>query len=233
MNDTRFILAITVLIVIIVIAVAVYIDWNAVRNRFSKNISIPNELTFWRQYLHSGDYHPDDRLRKESIEKILDKYRNYIIQVESKFNDIYYAVFDLDTQEHRILFEKLYSANSYVLFMSSEEHFWGIVDMPYTKKYDIFMECNWKICNDSKYVNFAVDKKLLLMRGLYENKERKPHLVKINGNLSENFQLFIDKLSTYYDKEGFEMSVLRYKDPEMLIKYNRKRKLQKINDCQI
>jgi len=48
-----------------------------------------------------------------------------------------------------------------------------------------------------------------------------------------NYQeTFIDKLDTYYNKEGLELSVLRYKDPTMLIKYNRRRKLQQLKDLE-
>ncbi len=70
----------------------------------------------------------------------------------------------------------------------------------------------------------------ILIRGLYEDLSRKPRLNEINGNLSKNFQLFIDKLSMYYNKEGLELSVLKFKDPNLLIQYNRKKKLQQLNN---
>ena len=72
-----------------------------------------------------------------------------------------------------------------------------------------------------------------MIRGLYENKEKKPVLYEINGNLSKNFQLFIDKLRIYYNREGFELSVLRYNDPSLLLRFNRKRKLEILKNEQI
>lgn len=56
--------------------------------------------------------------------------------------------------------------------------------------------------------------------------DRKPVLYYEHGNLSKNFKLFVEKVIKYYNNEGFELSVIRYKDPSMLIKFNRKRKLQ-------
>jgi hypothetical protein len=152
------------------------------------------------------------------------------ISIESKLNSFYYPIFDLDNLTHFNLFEKLYSPNSYVLFRSSENHYWGIVDAPYKKITTIFNDFNWKICNDLNYVNFCKSYNRLPIRALYENKNRKPRLYKIHGNLSKNFQLFIDNLCIYYNKEGLELSVLKYKNPEMLIHFNRKLKLKNIKN---
>ena len=57
-------------------------------------------------------------------------------------------------------------------------------------------------------------------------------ILHINGNLSTNFQLFIDKMFIYYNNEGLELSVLRYKNPQLLIKFNRKLKLQQLSKRQ-
>lgn len=158
-----------------------------------------NHLSFFREYTHYGDYSKYQRTRKESLNEILNKFKKdnnneYLVYVESKLNNIYYAVFDLDNEEHFDLFKTLYAANSYVLFITSHDHYWGIVDIPYKKLKDVFNEHNWNICNDIKYVSFSKGIKKIIIRGLYENSNRKPYLYEINGNLSKNFQLFIDKL---------------------------------------
>ena len=92
----------------------------------------------------------------------------------------------------------------------------------------MFYDHNWKICNDEKYISFCRAHNVLIIRGIYETEARKPNLYHINGNLSKNFQLFIDKMVIYYSKEGLELSVLRYKEPAMLVKFNRKQKLKQI-----
>jgi hypothetical protein len=156
-----------------------------------------------------------------------------MVSIESKFNKKYYAVFDLDTKEHLELFKTLYNDTPYALFISSSSeensHYWAIVDIAYKKIKDIFYDINWKNCNDQSYVSFCRNYGRLMLRGLYENEHRKPKIYNINLTLSKKFQLFIDKLLIYYKKEGFELSVLRYKDPTMLIKFNRKKKLDIIN----
>ena len=194
-------------------------------------------LSFYEQYTYSGNYSSEERLRPKYLSEILNKFRDMVrvdgyITIESKFNGIHYAVFDLDSSDNLILFRHLYQATPYALFLTSPDHYWGIVDLPYDKIYDIFQETTWKVCNDQKYVSFCRDKDMLLLRGLYENNDRKPKLYTTRGIFSKNFQLFIDKLIIYYSKEGLELSILKYKDPKMMIKYNRLRKLQKLKDLE-
>lgn len=202
-----------------------------------------DELVYYRQFKHYNTYSTSDRFVKETIDTISSKFKNSThiidgININSKFNGIYYTVFDLDTEEKYLLFKRLYAANSYAIFCSSRKtddglterlHYWALLDLPYDNISDIFQETNWKICNDTNYVSFCVHHGVLFLRGLYETKYRKPNLYETNGKLSENFQLFIDKLSMYYNKEALELSVLKYGDKELLIKYNRIRKIQELN----
>lgn len=105
----------------------------------------------------------------------------------------------------------------------------GILDKGYDSLFEIFRVHNWKICNDKKYTSLCVEINKNIMRGMYENKNRKPVLYETNGQLSENFKNFIDKILYYYNNEGFELSVLRYEDKELLIQFNRKLKLKQLN----
>lgn len=227
-----------VFLLIILIGILYYnVPWYKLKNMFirAKN----DELSFLRQFTYYGSYSYHDKFARESIDKILMKFRKMTtnndsnVSIESIFNKNYYPTFDLDNTIHLDLFKKLYAATPYALFLSSKsdenDHYWAIVDYPYKKIEDIFYDATWKICNDPKYVSYCRNHNRLFIRGIYENKNRKPSLYETKGNLSKNFQLFIDKLSIYYNREGLEVSVLRYKDPEMLINYNRKRKLQQLN----
>jgi hypothetical protein len=203
--------------------------------RIKKIVVARDTLSFFEQYTYHGEYSNYERFRPRYLDKIFDIFRNEpscykSVSIESKFNKINYAVFDLDSREKYNLFKKIYSASSYAIFQSSHEHYWAILDYPYAKISEIFVEPNWKVCNDQNYVSFSMKQYKMLIRGLYENFERKPNLYETNGKLSKNFQLFIDKLYFFYNKEGLELSVLRYKDPTMLIKFNRRRKLQQLKD---
>ena len=207
--------------------------------KFTKNFTKTkiDELSFFREYVYNGSYSRDNVFAKENLNVIIQKFKAKVtndntVSIESKFNNKYYPVFDLDTQEHLDLFKTLYTDSSYVIFCSSAGHYWGFLDNPVEKLEDVFYDHNWKICNDEKYISFCRAHNVLAIRGVYETEARKPNLYHINGNLSKNFQLFIDKMAIYYSKEGLELSVLRYKNPQLLIKFNRKLKLQQLSKRQ-
>jgi hypothetical protein len=203
------------------------------------------------------DYGSTTKYAYESINKIINRFKRedsptYNVTIENKFNGKFYPIFDLDKEEHLELFKKLYTDTPYVIFISSfkkpdntlissgvtystqvdldREHHWAILDVPYDKQKDILSDHNWKICNDKRYVSYCIERKSIVIRGIYENKSRKPQLNETNGNLSKNFQLFIDKIHKYYSNEGLELSVLRYKNHDMLLTFNRKQKLKNINN---
>lgn len=205
------------------------------KNKFELETDSEN-LIFLNQYTYYGGYSTEERLKIEPLSKIMEKCitdtKNNVggVVISSKFNGIYYAMFDLDNQQNFELFKKIYAATPYVIFQSSPNHYWGLLDVPYIKLADIYNDTNWKVCNDQNYISFTKMRDNMLIRGLYENLSRKPRLSETNGNLSKNFQLFIDKLTKYYNKEALELSVLRYKDPTMLIQFNRKRKIQQLNN---
>lgn len=239
-SDIFVIIVLSIFLLIVIISLILHFR-NKVINKLKykqRQLLNNNELCFIYQDSYSDGYGSSKRYSRKSLDFILSKFRSYVnisegVTIETLFNGIHYAVFDLDIQDKFDLFKKLYNPNSYVLFISSSDddcdHYWGILDVPYKNFSQILYEPNWKICNDENYVKFCYERNSINIRGIFENKKRKPYLYEINGNLSENFKLFINKLTKYYDKEGFELSVLRYKDPELLIKYNRKRKLEEIN----
>jgi len=224
-------------IVIIAIIGVIYfnVDWNRFRGKKILESEITDELRFYRQYKYYGSYSSGDRRKREKLSEIIDYFRKSIkndcgVNIESNFNGLIYPVFDLDSQEKLDLFKNLYSTDTYVIFRSSQDHYWGILDSPTEKIEEIFYDHNWKTCNDQQYVEFSREYEKLYLRGIYENEDRKPRIFETNENLSKNFQLFINKLSIYFSKEGLELSVLRYKDPTLLIKFNRKLKLKQLNE---
>lgn len=221
--------------------------WNFKRKNKSENelVTNNNELSFQLHYKVSDGYGSCEKSKSESIDKIINLFRTANkfqktqgLTIESKMNDLYYPMFDLDSKSKCELFKTLYVDTTYIIFSSSYNnntlddnldcHYWGFIDNSHVKLDTIFSDMNWKICNDEKYVDFSIRNRKLVMRGLYENKYKKPHIYEKNCVFSENFELFINKLEYYYNNEGFEMSILRYHDPELLIKYNRKLKLKNI-----
>lgn len=202
---------------------------------FNKN---KNKLIFNRQYTSYGAYSSKEKFKTESVEEILSRYKSKksvdgiegTVCIESKFNNKIYPVFDLDNQVHFDLFKTVFSETPYVLFKSSDEHYWGILDTPCKHMKDIYENYNWKIINDSNYCGFSKSFNKLYIRGLYESKDRKPVVYEINGNLSENFQMFISKLEYYYNNECLELSILRYRNHDMLLQYNRKIKIRNIDN---
>lgn len=234
--------ALIAIVVIFIIGVFVgylwiEVDWNRVKGKKMMLVepTIDNELRFYRQYQYSGAYSNEDRRKREKLSQILDYFRRSVkneggVNIEAKFNGLIYPVFDLDNQEQFELFKKLYSTETHAIIRSSTEHYWGILDAGTEKIEEIFYNPNWKSCNDQQYVEFSREFKTLYLRGIYQTADRKPRIYETNGTLSKNFQLFIDKLIIYYNKEGLELSVLRYKDPKLLIKFNRKGKLKQIQE---
>jgi len=204
-----------------------------------------NELIYLHQTTHYGSYDTTSKLKYKSIGSIMKYFRTMInidryceVLIESKFKNVIYPVFDLDCKSKYELFKTLYKDTPYVIFISSynkgadsenEYHYWGIIDEQYKKIKKLILNQNWKLCNDQDYINFSTRINKVLIRGIYENKNNKPKIFEKNGVLSENFELFISKLENHYNNNGFELSILRYKDTELLIKFNRKIKLNKIN----
>jgi hypothetical protein len=216
------------------------ISWSNVINNIKRKKEVKNEvsesedLVFLNQYTYYGGYSSEEKLKNISLYSLLIKFRNNnntsdSVVISSKFKGVYYAMLDLDDNDKYELFKKIYSSTPYAIFSSSPDHYWGFLDIPYARISDIYLDTNWKVCNDSNYVSYTKRRENILIRGLYEDLSRKPRLNETNGNLSKNFQLFIDKLSMYYNKEGLELSVLKFKDPNLLIQYNRKKKLQQLN----
>ena len=193
-----------------------------------------NQLELYREYEYHGDYSISNKIKKTSIKDIqgrLEKNLNSVVSifVNSRFNGLYYPMFDLDHNSKLNLFQQINKDIPYVIFQSSTGHYWGILDTPKKKLSDILdKDPSWKICNDSKYVSFSKQKQYMLLRATYENYERKPFVYYINGSLSENLRLFIDAFNSYLNNQGFEFSVLHHKSEDLLEELMIRKRTEKI-----
>lgn len=180
-----------------------------------------NQLEIYREYVYHGDYSTKNKLRKSSIKKIqrrFEKHKEVVgVYINSKFNGLYYPMFDLDNIGHLNLFQKLNKDIPYVIIETSKDHYWGLLDTPTKHVSEIFeKDPSWKICNDSRYVYLSENKHNLLMRGMYENYDRKPFLYYTNLKISDNLNLFINTFMKYLSNEAFEFSVNHYRSEDLL-----------------
>lgn len=173
--------------------------------------------------------------RKKSIKDIYKEYSKLnfnVIFIESKFNGIMYPFYDLDADDKYTKIKEILD-KPYALFNSSDkyEHYWLFVDDERFKNIkELFNDNQWLCYNDQNFLNATKESKKLVIRGLYNKLNKKPKLLYIDENASDNFKLFINKLDNFYKNEGLELSSLKYKDPEMYNFYIRKKKLQKITE---
>lgn len=193
-----------------------------------------NKLMFSYQHLKNTSYGNDYLYKNVDIKKLLKIYTDKdttlsYVSIISQFNNKIYPVFDLDDQEKLDFFEELYIDRNYVIFSSSPDHYWAILDSQQKNVKYIFSDLKWNKCNDPKYVKFSKQYNLIRIRGIYDNLTRKPHIIKKNGILSENFSLFIKQLEDFYNNEGLKISATRYNDKNLIVLYNRKVKLEKLD----
>ena len=247
MSDSETVLKVyAILVSIFAIFILIRFIIKKIKAKKEKNVLIctkpeKDTLSFHLQYISYGSYSPENKIKSVILKDTLLSFRKKIFNpkientsdfviIESKFNNIHYAFFDLDTIEHYNLFKQLYADEPYVIFHSSENKYWGILDKPYKSLDEVFNNINWMLCNDKQYRKFSIQNKVQFIRGMYDTKKRKPVISEVNKTLSENFENFINKLTSFYNKEGFELSVLRYEDHNMLLQFNRKLKLEKLKE---
>lgn len=188
-----------------------------------------DELIFYYQYFEYYSYSSRNKNIILPLIEIFEKFRKQPedcdVYIKNEYNGVAYPMFDLDTIEHKETFEEIYFNTPYVLFKSSTDHYWGILGV---ENKNITTDTYWLSCNDPKFVKMNMESDYFKIRGLYDKLNRKPHIHNINGKLSDNFQAFIDKMVYFYNNEALELSILKHKDPQMILKFDRKRKLDQI-----
>ena len=197
-----------------------------------------NELNIFHSYDRTSGYSTIKKHSKTSIDTFIMKtkenhsdYRYGFINTE--FNGVHYPVFDLDSQEKYNLFisEMKYLGKKYVIFISSSwnniNRYWAILDEEIiSPKY--YNDNNWLIINDIKYVSHCKDDNEFCVRFLYENLERFPRIIYKSNKPSNNFKKFINKFENLINIEGLEISALVSKNPSLLKKLNRMKKIDRI-----
>lgn len=195
---------------------------------------INTELYYVREYVINENYSTKNKQVDTTLEKLFKKFRKEDtenkVYLKSKFNGKYYQFHDIDDDKMLETFKKIFDTEPYVIFSSSPGHYWGILDKCSKDLDTIYKDTNWRICNDSRYVSCQQNAKDLVMRGIYETEARKPKIFEQNLTdlWSKEFKLFINKLERYFKNEGLELSILRYKDQVLLTKFNRSKKLEKL-----
>jgi len=200
---------------------------------FKTKKSTKDELIFYHEYVVYSTYSERNKSKIFTIPDIFTRFKKegkipkeWGVYVKCEYNGVTYPMFDLDTVEHKETFEKLYSDVPYVLFQSSIDHYWGILGV---ENKNIFTDTYWLSCNDPSFVKMTLKTGYFRLRGLYETMSRKPIVCKINGTLSDNFQEFIEKVENFLKNDAMELSILKSKDPQMMLKFDRKRKLEQID----
>jgi len=201
-------------------------------NSVKKNI---DELYLLRQFTRTRDYSADiTKIRSTDIDFMLNQYKNLIdyhdLLILSKFNDNNYPFFDIDELSKYNHFCRTTNHN-YVSFQSSPGHFWVIIDEPFKNVADMVknpLYSDWLVYSDNRYVSMCIERDDFYIRGTFKTLDRQPVIVNKIGTFSDEFKLFIFKLNEHFETNGLELSLLRYKDPEMLVQHKRVKKLSRI-----
>jgi hypothetical protein len=192
-----------------------------------------NDLYFRRDLTKSSGYGYVTLERNIKQTKITHLYKQmsyFDFYIISKMNNGIYPMFDIDDYN---TYQNFLSnnENKYVTIQSSKNHFWVILDTPFNK-YNEFVESKiyneWNVYSDNKFNSMCNRKEDFYIRGTFEKLERQPNIIHKSDNLSVDFNIFINKLTQYFSETSLELSILRYKEEDMLLKYNRILKLKRI-----
>lgn len=208
--------------------------WFSKKNKI-KDHPRENQLIIKYEYEYSpwSSYSSETRIKRGYIDELRENFKQgkfFNILVISEFNNIKYPFFDIDELSKYNHFVKNATCN-YVSLQSSPGHFWIIIDKPFSNFSDFKKDelvNDWIVYSDNKYQTMTNDRKEFHIRGYFEKLERQPVLIDKIGTFSDNFKEFISQLEKYFEYDALELSFLRYKDPDVLLKYRRIKKLHRI-----
>lgn len=181
------------------------------------------------------------------------KNRIFPVMLETRFNGKIYPVFDIDGEDKLEKFKEGVEGN-YVIFTSSKNkicgssgysgysgfsgfsgvpsetdtHYWVIMDTSIKKVEDLMTNFDWTQYSDNDYNNVCLSENKFILRGTYENWDRKPFFLERVGDLSPNFTQMIKKIEDYYNGIGLELSTIIYENPELVKTYKRMKKFERI-----
>jgi len=175
-----------------------------------------------------------DYICLDNINNLLDDYRQDKIShypfPTTNYNGKLYAMFDLDELDKYNDFCKNFDGK-YVIFQSSPGHHWAFIDEEFETFSDFIKSeliNDWIVYTDEKYNTFSRVREYFSIRGWFETLDRQPGLIYESDNLSKNFKEFIDKLENYFQTTSLELSMLKYKNIDLLNIYERIKKLERI-----
>jgi hypothetical protein len=201
----------------------------------TSNLFKKNELVMYSSYDYTDDYDHTvaERFIPTTSERILNMYKDSDFDeliLSSEFNGKLYPFFDIDDYNSYYKFYNNTKLN-FVSFQSSPGHYWVIVDKPF-KNFKEFLNDDmyneWLVYSDIKYTNMAYEQKKFYIRGLFDTLDRQPSVFQRVGIFDFDFKIYIDKMEKFFQTESLNLSIIRYKDSEMLLQYERIKKLERI-----
>jgi hypothetical protein len=198
-------------------------------------INEEDSLILYRQYNRTQGYGSVERVRKTDFNFMLKNYKNndfdYLPFLISKYNGKHYPFFDIDNHNDYNHFCSNAKNYNYVVFQSSPSHYWIFVDDEFTS-FDTFKEKPiydfWSVYCDKNYQDLSLNKKMFFVRSTYKNLDREPKLIYKNGDFTTHFKVMVEKIEKFFVNESLEMSILRYKNKDLLLKKDRINKLKRI-----
>lgn len=218
---------------------------------FKQNRYEAGKIPLYYTYHYESSYSVSNtliRMREDVLLKTIYKRKNhknkiFPVVLETRFNGKLYPVFDIDGEDILEKFKEGVEGN-YAIFTSSasgstgisgysgvcdpDTHYWIIMDAPIKRVKNFMMNFDWTHYSDKDYNKVCLSENKFVIRGTYENWNRKPFLTEKVGNLSPNFTNMISKIDDYYNGVGLELSAVIYETPELVKAYKRMKKLERI-----
>jgi len=184
-----------------------------------------------------GHYRSSEKKYKISVKDVFNEYRTHTniknagdILVTTKHKGVFYPFLDIDDVETY----KNFCDNTnykYVSVKSSPEHHWIFIDKPlktYTNFINSELYIEWCFFTDEKHSKLYNEDKVFYVRGFYQNYDRMPKIQDVDKHCSDNFKEYIGELKKYFEQTSMELSIIKYKDPDLYKQYVRIKKLERI-----
>jgi hypothetical protein len=184
-----------------------------------------------------GRYTSNEKKQKISVKDVLNEYRTHTniknagdVLVTTKYNGVFYPFLDIDDVETYNFFCN--NTNyKYVSVESSTDHHWIFIDKPF-KTYNDFINSElyieWCFFTDDKHSKLYNEDQEFYIRGFYQNYDRMPKIKDVDKHCSDNFKEYIVELKKYFEHTAMELSIIKYKDPDLYKQYVRIKKLERI-----
>ena len=217
------------LLSVFILGIVIYLVRLIIKKIKNKKVCQDGELYFLDEYESSIAYSSETEYLVEIKSRIKRQTFNYII-LTTKFKNNQYVMFDIDDLDKYNHFCKNTSYN-HVDIQSSPGHHWIIVDKPFSKFEDFIddeLYTDWLVYSHDSYTKMTLSRRQFCLRGTFKTLERQPTILNKVGTLSDDFNQYITKLEIFYEKDSLELSTLQYKEPDMLNKMKRIKKLDRI-----